>query len=160
MSFRSLAKIAIIFLGASQAAGAQLPREPHTSKRAQAKVTVQSSETTRYDQTTSPVLSEVHITEAFAGDIEAESTVRALQIQRQDHSANLVSMQRVRGKLGGREGAFVLQGSEAVENGRIKATWSVVPGSGTGGLTGLRGEGGFEGQFGKATDAWLNYWFE
>lgn len=160
MSLRRLTKIAIVFLGACQAAGAQPTREPHTSKRAQAKVTVQSSETIPYDQATSPTLSEVHITEAFAGDIEAESTVRALQIQRENHSANLVSMQRVRGKLGGREGAFVLQGAETVENGRIKATWSVVPGSGTGGLTGLRGEGGFEGQFGKATDAWLNYWFE
>jgi len=106
------------------------------------------------------VLSEVHITETFAGDINADSTVRALQLQRADHSANLVSMQRVSGKLGWREGSFVLQGSETVENGNIKATWSVVPGSGTDGLTGLRGEGGFQGQFGKATDAWLNYWFE
>ncbi|HEX6494580.1 MAG TPA: DUF3224 domain-containing protein, partial [Acidobacteriaceae bacterium] len=96
----------------------------------------------------------------FTGDIEGESTVRALQLQRKDKSASLASMQRVRGKLGGREGTFVLQGSEAVANGKIKATWFVVPGSGTGGLAGLRGEGGFEGQFGKATNGWLNYWFE
>jgi len=160
MSFRSLVKIAIVFLGAWQTAGTQPTKEPHTTTRAQAKVTVQSSEAKPYDQTAGPVLSEIHITETFAGDINAESTVRALQIQRADHSANLVSMQRVSGKLGGREGSFVLQGSETVENGNIKATWSVVPGSGTGGLTGLHGEGGFQGQFGKATDAWLNYWFE
>jgi len=41
------------------------------------------------------------------------------------------------------------QGSEIVENGKIKATWFVVPGSGTGDLSGLCGEGGFEGHFGK-----------
>jgi hypothetical protein len=41
-------------------------------------------------------------------------------------------VQRFRGKLGGRQGTFVLQGSEIVENGKIKATWFVVPGSGTG----------------------------
>jgi hypothetical protein len=41
-------------------------------------------------------------------------------------------MQRFRGRLDGREGTFVLQGSEIVENSKIKATWFVVPGSGTG----------------------------
>ena len=47
-----------------------------------------------------------------------------------------------------------------VENGKIIATWAVVPGSGTRDLCGLRGEGGFEGDFGKGSDAWLDYWFE
>lgn len=56
--------------------------------------------------------------------------------------------------------SFVLQGSETVENGKIKATWFVVPGSGTGDLSGLRGEGGFAGDFGKGSDATLDYWFE
>jgi len=103
---------------------------------------------------------EIRLTETFAGDIEGESPVRALQVLRSDKSAHLVSLQRFHGRLGGREGSFVLQGSETVENGKIKATWSVVPGSGTGGLTGLRGEGGFEGEFGKGSDGTLDYWFE
>jgi hypothetical protein len=64
------------------------------------------------------------------------------------------------GKLGGRQGSFVLQGSEIVENGKIKAKWFVVPGSGTGDLSGLRGEGGFEGEFGKGSEGTLDYWFE
>jgi hypothetical protein len=55
---------------------------------------------------------------------------------------------------------IVLQGKETVENGKIKSTWFVVPGSGTGSLSGLRGEGGFEGDFGKGSDGWLDYWFE
>ena len=50
----------------------------------------------------------------------------------------------------------MLHGSEIVENGRIKATWFVVPGSGTGDLSGLRGEGGFEGEFGKGpAERWI-----
>jgi hypothetical protein len=69
-------------------------------------------------------------------------------------------MQRFRGTLGGRQGTFVLQGSEIVENGNIKATWFVVPRSGTGELSGLRGEGGFEGQLGKGSHGTLTYWFE
>jgi hypothetical protein len=67
-----------------------------------------------------------------------------LQILRDDKSASLVSTQRFHGKLGGHQGTFVLQGSELVENGKITA----------------RGEGGFEGDFGKGSDATLDYWFE
>ena len=134
--------------------------EPRGRAHAKSKITVQSSEAKPYDQTASPTLMEIHINETFTGDIDGESTVRALQVQRDEKSASLVSMQRFRGKLGGRQGTFVLQGSETVENGKIKATWFVVPGSGTGDLSGLRGEGGFEGNFGKGSDGRLDYWFE
>jgi Protein of unknown function (DUF3224) len=132
----------------------------HARARAKAKITVQSSEAKPYDQTASPALMELRLSEKFSGDIDGESLVRALQILRDDKSASMVSVQRFRGKLGGRQGTFVLQGSETVENGKIKATWFVVAGSGTGNLSGLRGEGGFEGDFGKGSDGWLDYWFE
>ncbi len=133
--------------------------QPSKRARATAKIAVTSSETKRYDQSAGPVLMEIAIRETFTGDMDGESKVRALQALGDGHSASLVSMQRFNGKLGGREGTFVLQGSEVVENGRIKATWFVVPGSGTGGLFGLRGEG-FEGQFGKGSVGNLEYWFE
>jgi hypothetical protein len=138
----------------------QPPPEPRTRTRANAKITVQSSEANPYDQTTSPALMEVRLSETFTGDIDGVSPVRALQVLRDDQSASLVSVQRFRGKLGGRQGTFVLQGTEIVENGKIKATWFVVPGSGTGELSGLRGEGGFEGHFGKGSEGTLDYWFE
>lgn len=127
---------------------------------AEAKITVHRSETLPFDQTPSPALAEIRLNETFSGDIEGESTVRAFQVVRDDRSASMVSMQRFRGKLGGRSGTFVLQGSEIVANGRIKATWFVVPGSGTGELSGLRGEGGFEGGFGQGSTGTLSYWFE
>jgi hypothetical protein len=138
----------------------QSRRKLRTRARAKAKIAVQSSEAKPYDQTASPSLVEVGLIETFSGDIEGESLVRALQVLRDDKSASLVSVQRFRGKLGGRHGTFVLQGSEIVENGKIKATWFVVPGSGTGDLSGLRGEGGFEGEFGKGSEGTLDYWFE
>jgi hypothetical protein len=134
--------------------------KPRTRAQAKAKIAVQNSEAEPYDRTVGPALMEVHLNETFSGDIEGESPVRALQVLRDDRSASLVSVQRFRGKLAGRQGTFVLQGSEVVENGKIKATWFVVPGSGTGDLSGLRGEGGFEGHFGKGSDATLEYWFE
>lgn len=128
--------------------------------RTAAKISVQSSEAQPYDQSVSPALMEIRLNEAFTGEIDGESTVRALQVRRDDRSASMVSMQRFCGRLGGRQGTFVLQGSEIVENGKIKATWFVVPGSGTGDLSGLRGEGGFEGDFGKGSNGTLDYWFE
>ncbi|HEY3731513.1 MAG TPA: DUF3224 domain-containing protein [Steroidobacteraceae bacterium] len=133
---------------------------PLTRSRAKAKVTVRSSQAAPYDQSASPMLIEIHLVETFTGDIDGESPVRALQALREDQSACLVSLQRFSGKLDGRQGSFVLQGSEVIESGQIKATWFVVPGSGTGDLAGLRGEGGFEGQFGKGSNATLDYWFE
>jgi hypothetical protein len=133
---------------------------PHTRTQAVAKVTVQSSKANPFDQTAGPALLELRLSETFTGDIDGESAVRALEVRRDDRSASLVSMQRFHGKLHGRKGSFVLQGQETVENGTVTATWSVVPGSGTGDLAGLRGEGGFEGRFGKGSDATLDYWFE
>jgi Protein of unknown function (DUF3224) len=138
----------------------QSQTQPRTRVKAKAKITVHSSEAKPYDQTASPALMEIRLSETFTGDIDGESPVRALQVLRDDRSASMVSVQRFCGKLGGRQGTFVLQGSEIVENGKIKATWFVVPGSGTGELSGLRGEGGFEGQFGKGSDGTLDYWFE
>jgi Protein of unknown function (DUF3224) len=141
-------------------AASQSQTKPPTRTHAEAKVTVQNSEANAYDQTSTATLMELQLNETFTGDIDGESPVRALQLKRDDKSASLVSMQRFSGKLGGRQGTFVLQGSEIVEGGKIKATWFVVPGSGTGDLAGLRGEGGFEGEFGKASEATLDYWFE
>jgi hypothetical protein len=166
MSFRTMAKVPIIFLSIWQTVSAQSGKEtntpmqsqtePRTRARAKAKITVQSSEAKPYDQTARSALIEINLSERFTGDIEGESPVRALHVLRDDKSARLVSMQRFRGKLGGREGTFVLQGSEILEHGKIKATWIVVPGSGTGDLSRLRGEG----DFGKGSDGWLDYWFE
>ena len=71
-----------------------------------------------------------------------------------------VSLPRFFLKLNDREGTFVLQGSEHIENGKIKATWFVVPETGTDSLSGLRGTGGFEGDFEKGSQGSLDYWFE
>src|SRR5262245_52751521 len=88
---------------------------PRLRATATAQITVENSEAKPYDQTERPALVEIRLSETFAGDIDGESPVRALQVLRDDQSAYLVSMQRFRGKLGGRQGTFVLQGSEIVE---------------------------------------------
>src|SRR5215469_3448805 len=118
MIFQAIAIGAILSLGTLQAAGG-----PSGKARAKAKITVQNSEAKPWDQAETPALTEISIRETFTGDFAGESVVRALQVQRQDKSARLVSLQRFRGKLAGRQGTFVLQGAEVVVEGTIKATW-------------------------------------
>ena len=60
----------------------QSQTQARTRARAKAKITVQNSEAKPYDQTASPALVEVRLTETFTGDIEGESPVRALQVLR------------------------------------------------------------------------------
>jgi hypothetical protein len=131
-----------------------------TRTHAVATIAVDSHESHPFEQSAGPALLEISITESFVGDIDGRSTVRALQVRDSTGSASQVSMQRFVGALGGRKGSFVLQGSGTVADGKVNASWFVVPGSGTGGLVGLRGEGGFDGVFGKGSRGMLDYWFE
>ena len=106
-------------------------------------------------------LTRASVTETFQGDIEGESTVEFLMMYPDASTASYVGMQRVVGRLGGRSGSFVLQVSGTFEGGLAQATWSVVPGSGTGELRGLRGEGGFPAQHGTSNVPYtLDYSFE
>jgi hypothetical protein len=107
-----------------------------------------------------PSLVEVRLTETFTGGIEGESTVRVIQAADRGGSIRFVGLQRVRGLLGGRSGSFLLQPSGTVIGKETNAVWFVVPGSGTGQLKGLRGEGGFKAQLGEHGSYWLDYYIE
>jgi uncharacterized protein DUF3224 len=106
-----------------------------------------------------PSLLEVQLTETFSGDIAGESTVRVIQLAREG-SMSFVALQRVRGSIRGRTGSFVLQSRGTVVGKQTDAEWFVAPGSGTGDLQGLRGEGGFTAHLGEHGSFWLDYYFE
>lgn len=83
------------------------------------------------------------VRKTFAGDLEATSTAELLVCRNEGGQAYLVQ-ERVEGRLGGRAGTFVLHhGGSSGEDGATIAFARVVPGSGTGELHGLRGEGAF-----------------
>jgi hypothetical protein len=88
-----------------------------------------------------PKLTRASVTKAFTGDIEGESHVEYLMMYRPDGSASFVGLERVTARIGEKRGTFVLQRTGTFEGGQAKETYSVVPGSGTGDLRGLRGEG-------------------
>jgi hypothetical protein len=88
-----------------------------------------------------PKLTRATVSKTFGGDIAGEGHVEYLMMYRGDGSATFVGLERVVGHLEGKSGSFVLQRTGVFENGVAKESYFVVPGSGTGELRGLRGEG-------------------
>lgn len=88
-----------------------------------------------------PKLTRASVSKTFTGDIEGEGHVEYLMAYRSDGTATFVGLERIVGRLAGKSGSFVLQRIGVFEGGQAKETYSVVPGSSTGELRGLTGEG-------------------
>jgi hypothetical protein len=84
------------------------------------------------------------VSRSFEGDIEGAGTVEWLMAYDEDGSATFVGIERIVGSIGGRTGTVVLRHVGAFDGQVAKADLLVVPGSGTGELRGVRGEGSFE----------------
>ena len=105
-------------------------------------------------------LARASVEQAFSGDIVGEGSVEWLMCYREDKTADFVGLQRVEGKIGERSGSVVLKTIGTVDGAEARADLSVVPGSGTDGLEGLRGQGGFVAPHGSTASFTLDYDFE
>jgi hypothetical protein len=84
--------------------------------------------------------SRLTIDKRFHGDLEGISKGEMLATQTETPgSAGYVALERVTGRLGGRQGSFVLQHSATMSRGAATSAISVVPDSGTGELRGITG---------------------
>jgi hypothetical protein len=88
-----------------------------------------------------PKLTRASVAKTYSGDIAGEALVEYLMMYRPDGSAAFVGLERFVGRLAGRTGGFVLQRTGVFEGGRAKESYFVVPGSATGELRGLLGDG-------------------
>jgi hypothetical protein len=88
-----------------------------------------------------PKLTRASVTRTFTGDLEGEGQVEYLMMYRGDGSATFVGLERIVGRIGGKTGTFVLQRTGVFEEGRAKESYSIIAGSATGDLVGLRGDG-------------------
>lgn len=88
-----------------------------------------------------PKLTRASVAKAYTGDLEAEGQVEYLMMYRSDGSATFVGLERIIGRIGDKTGTFVLQRTGVFEGGQAKESYSVIPGSGTGDLRGLLGDG-------------------
>lgn len=131
------------------------------TQRATAVITVQKYEPVAYEEPAAgPVLTRIHVEESFSGDIVGDGVVEFLQSSQADGSASFVGIERVTGTIAGKQGTFLLQDAGTVADNVVSGEWFVVPGSGTGELSGLRGTGGFKADLGAGAEVFLDYWFE
>ena len=85
-------------------------------------------------------LGRIGLDKQFSGDLVAHSLGEMLSYRSAvDGSAGYVAMERVVGRLHGREGSFVLQHSGTMDRGAPALVVGVVPDSGTDELAGLAG---------------------
>ena len=135
--------------------------EANARTRANAVITVRKYDPAAYEEPAGgPVLTRIHVEESFSGDISGDGVVEFLQAGQADGSASFVGIERVTGTVGGRDGTFLLQDAGTVQDNIVSGEWFVIPGSGTGALAGLRGEGGFRANLGEGAQVHLDYWFE
>jgi hypothetical protein len=102
-------------------------------------------------------LSRAKVTQGLSGDVEGEGITEWLMFYRADGTADFVGLLRVSGRLGGREGSFVLQNRGTFDGSVAAGPVTVVPGSGSGELDGLRGQGDFSAPMGSTASLTLEY---
>jgi hypothetical protein len=88
-----------------------------------------------------PKLTRASVSKTYSGDITGEGQVEYTMMYRSDGSATFVGLERITGRIAGKTGSFVLQRTGVFEGGQAKESYSVVPGSGTGELRSLVGDG-------------------
>jgi Protein of unknown function (DUF3224) len=106
-------------------------------------------------------LAQASVRQTLSGEIEGEAEVEWLMCYRPDQTADFVGLERIVGRIGDRSGSFVALHSAGSFDGTVaRGELSVVPGSGTGELQGLRGKGRFTAPHGGEPSLTLDYNFE
>ena len=84
----------------------------------------------------------VRVAKTFAGDLVGTGSVELLAARAGEGAgAGYVALERIEGSLHGREGAFAVLHLGLDTGVAQEGRWPIVPGSGTGALAGIRGEG-------------------
>lgn len=102
-------------------------------------------------------LTRVSGTQRFGGGIAGIGSVEWVFCYRLDGSARFAGFQRIEGSIDGRTGSLVMESTGDHDGKRSKGHWRVVPGSGTGELAGIGGEGSFEAPGGPEVTYELEY---
>ncbi|MGH7611098.1 MAG: DUF3224 domain-containing protein [Candidatus Dormibacteria bacterium] len=100
------------------------------------------------------------IAKSFSGDLRATSQVEMLAARAEGQGAGYVAVECVEGTLQGRAGTFALLHMATQGQDGAKGRWLVVPGSGTGELSGLSGEARIEIDESGAHALVLDYQFD
>jgi hypothetical protein len=105
-------------------------------------------------------LTRAKVAQDVAGDVEGKAQVEWLMSYGDGGTAHFVGLQQVEGVIEGREGSVILETIGDFDGTEAAWTARVVEGSGTGGWTGMRGEGRFRAPHGPKASFTLDYSFD
>jgi hypothetical protein len=88
-------------------------------------------------------LTRASVTGRFTGELEGDAAIEFLMAYSDDEHAEFVGVQQLTGRVGERSGDFVVRATGTFQDGVARADWTVVPGTASGELTGLTGDGEF-----------------
>jgi hypothetical protein len=94
---------------------------------------------------------------SFGGDLVATANTRFLMQYPTASICHYAGYLLVEGTLGGRDGSFMIYEQGEWRDGVASSNWQIVPGSGTGALTGLTGTGRYAAEHDKTVHYELNY---
>jgi len=81
----------------------------------------------------------VKVAKALTGELEGTAAGEMTMAMAPGDSAAYVGFDRLEVTVGGRRGSFVIRHNASMHAGGGDAAWDIVPGSGTGELSGIRG---------------------
>jgi hypothetical protein len=102
-------------------------------------------------------LTRASVAQDLAGDIEGEGSAEWLMCYRPDKTATFVGLQRLTGRVGGREGSFVVESHGTFDGELARGRWTIVPGSGTDELSDITGAGTWQAPHGPEATFELDY---
>jgi hypothetical protein len=110
------------------------------TRRAAGTFDVKTSPLAGDDATAGTLIGRYAIVKQFHGDLEAASKGEMLASgDPSSGSAGYVAIEQITGTLHGHSGSFTLQHIGAMDHGNLRLSVTVVPGSGSGELTGISG---------------------
>ena len=90
-----------------------------------------------------PKIAHAHSTNTYTGEIAGESSANYVIFYPEETVGVFRGYEQIAGRVGDREGSFVLEHVGSWVGSTVTTSWTVVEGSGTGALAGLSGSGGY-----------------
>jgi hypothetical protein len=103
-------------------------------------------------------LTEARVSNDFQGDIVGSSDLVYVMSYLTAETGTFVGYEQVTGRLSDRDGTFVLRHDGTFADGSVRASLSVVAGSGTGALAGLAGDGEYVATHGRKQSPYTLNW--
>lgn len=86
-------------------------------------------------------MTHTNVAKAFQGDLQGQAILQYLMFYGPDEQTRVLGIERITGRLGGKSGTFVLEHVGGDNGSEARGTVTILPGSGTGELAGIRGSG-------------------